>query len=294
MCLNSKIWMAILLVFSLFHTDVLFSDIQKIEIQEIELKECLLPKDHPLQKQLKNLFKDPEMFRSPRSFRQAGFLVSKSYRERHVMIGRHPHIPNYIFKKFRNQIPQHDQLANYLKRVNGARHLRKFIDLNHLSHVVVPQKWIYRLPKQYSDSETKERTYILIVEDMNIYNSKESIKRYHTIPFDVLKELCIVVYYFRGFDSIPNNLPFTQSDKIAFVDTEKWDDWNREYFLLRIVPHMNEDRKQYAQLLFEELSVDKPHSPEPQENDTDQATSLESAKSLAECADFSIVSPVGK
>jgi hypothetical protein len=146
--------------------------------------------------------------------------------------------------------------------VNGARHLRQFIDLNHLSHIVVPQKWIYRLPKQFSDPETQERTYILIAEEIDILNKESTIEKYHTISFDALTDLCIAVHYFKGLDSMLNNLPITQNDKIAFIDTEKWDEWDRKWSLQKIMPHLSEDRREYAKSLFEKFSLDKSYSPE--------------------------------
>src|SRR5205085_714521 len=154
---------------------------------------------------------------------------------------------------FRNDVPQQQQLANYLKRINGARHLREFIRLNHLQCVVVPQKWLYELPKQFSNPKTKEKAYVLIVEEVDVCKQEETLKRYRDIDIETLRQLCVVVYYFRGLNSNATNLPFTYQNKIAFIDTEKWDEWDRE-LLLRVIPHMNEDRQEYVKDLFEEFS----------------------------------------
>src|SRR5205085_2075264 len=104
--------------------------------------------------------KGPKIFESPKDLKKAGFYI-KRYLEGHVMVVSHPTIKKYLFKKFENEVPPKKQLSNYLSRINGARHLRKFIRLNQLKHIVVPKKWLYPLPEQFSDPKTNENTYML-------------------------------------------------------------------------------------------------------------------------------------
>lgn len=228
-----------------------------ISIQKLTVNDCLLPADHPLQKKLNRLFKNGDMFDSPRRLKQAGFQVIARV-HRGLMVAGHPSMKKYLIKKFQNHIPQNKQLENYLQRINGARALSSFIKLNHLKHVIVPEKWLYALPDKFSDPETKEQTYLLIVEKMDICSggkdpNGEVAQRYYTIDLDILREICIVVYYFRGLDSMLHNLPFTYQNKIAFIDTEKWD-IDRQWYFKRIMPFLRKDRQDYALSVFEELS----------------------------------------
>lgn len=219
-------------------------------------KKYLLPTHHPLQKKLKKLFKDPDMFDSPDHLRRSGFQVFERV-HRGLMVASHPSIKNYLFKKFKNKIVQKEQLNNYVRRITGARALHDFINKNHLQHIVVPNKWLYPLPKEFSDPTTKEKTYILVVEKMDLCGGEkdshgEIAQKYGAIDRETLRELCLVVYQFRGLDSMLHNMPFTYQNKIAFIDTERWQR-KREGFLSQVLPYLSEERKADAKGIFEEL-----------------------------------------
>lgn len=252
----SQFLLTFFLIFSCFAQELL-GTIQEVPIRELELKDCLLPEDHPLQNQLQFLFQDPHLFASLHHLEQSEFhLLSRNNSK--IMVASHPAIKHYLIKKFSDIIPQHLQLINYVKRIRGARALKEFIYLNRLKHIVVPQKWIYPLPTQFSNPQTGERSYLLIVEDMEICSGKgqvkgQTAKRYNKIDKKTLRELCMVVYYFRGLDSGLCNMPFTHHNQIAFIDTECWDDWNREGFLSRVMPYLPQKRQKYALKVLREL-----------------------------------------
>lgn len=216
----------------------------------------LLPKKHPLQKKLKDIFKDPEIFDTPHQLRLAGFQVLNRV-HRNLMVARHPSISGYLFKKFQNNVSQEDQLDNYLKRIKGALALSKFIRHNNLQHIIVPGKWLYKLPKRFRDSKTKEPAYILIVDEIDICSggsdpNGEVAQRYLHIQENVLQELCMVVYHFRGLDSMLHNMPFTYQNKIAFIDTEKWA-INRKGYLRNAMSYLSPDKQAYALSIFNAL-----------------------------------------
>lgn len=241
---------------SLFNCSVLLGDIQRAQILDLKVKDCLLPADHPLQEQLKNLFENSDMFQSSFQLEQEGFhLIGRT--RRGFMVAGHPAIGNYLIKKFQDDTPRRQQIKNYLRRINGATALREFIQLNNLQHIVVPKKWLYCLPKRFSEPKTGKRTYVLIVEKIDLCNggqlrNGEIAMRYASIDSDVLRELCLVVYYFRGLDSGLQNMPFTYKNKIAFIDTEHWEN-NREGFLKHAEHFLTQDRKDYALTIFNEL-----------------------------------------
>lgn len=240
-----------LLLICFFSEVYLFGYIFK-DVNKLGVEECLLPKNHPLQKQLKNLFLESDMFESPDHFRKAGFKVIDRIHKR-LMVASHPTITKYLFKKFQNGVPQREQLENYLTRISGARFIDKFIKANRLEHLIVPKKWLYILPKEFSDCDTTEKTYILIVEKMDICSERNGMmgKKYHKIDLEILEELCVVAYYFRSLDSI-HNLPFTHENKIAFIDTEKWK-IEKNKLWPRFLPWLAEDKREYALGVFKDL-----------------------------------------
>lgn len=247
------------LLFLLFPCSIsesLFADVLEIKSRKVSLNKYLLPNKHPLYTQLKHLFEHPDMFETPDHLRAAGFqVINKVHRK--LMVATHPSIKNYLFKKFQNCISKEHQLRNYLSRIDGARALSHFIAENHLQHIVVPKKWIYPLPKQFSNPITREKTYILIVEKIDICSGGknsdgEVAKKYYNMDKAILKELCMVIYQFRGLDSMLHNMPFTHQNKIAFIDTEKWN-IKREGFLRKAMPFLSKENQTYALSILKEL-----------------------------------------
>lgn len=228
--------------------------------QQFHLKDCLLPSGHPLQSELNDIFKDKDftLFNSPQDLRFAGFQVLDRV-HRNLMVIGHPNTPNYLFKKFQNNVDEKTQLRNFVSRINGARNLQKFIRLNKLKHIVTPKKWLYPLPKRFSNPDANEKAYLLVVEKIDICGGGSEIhgevaQKYREIDIDILSELCAVVYYFRGLDSVLHNMPFTHQDKIAFIDTERWN-WKRSGYLYRAMPFLSPERQEYAQTVFKKLQA---------------------------------------
>lgn len=196
------------------------------------------PKNHPLSRYLRVLLRDSDMFQSPDHFRNAGFQVKLGHRR--LMVGFHPSIPKYAIKKFSDQMPQKMQLINYIQRIKGAKILRKYIQEHNFTHLAIPKKWLYKLPRKFS--KNREGAYVLIVENMDIYDDwddpeGEARKLYYQMDKKMVTELCMILHDVGGCDAYPWNQPFTHSGKIAFVDTEhvgvrKFHD----YFIRHIVP----------------------------------------------------------
>lgn len=257
MPLTRQLFIFLFITGSLLNPMLLSSKIEKPHFIELELRDCLLPTSHSLQEKLSDLFNDPGMFKTKKVFKKTEFQVlSKGMHK--IMVAGHPKLKGYLIKKFSDFTSPEDQLANYLKRISGARALAEFIRVNNLKHVVVPQKWLYPLPPQFSDCKTGKSTYILVVEDMDICSGNssyhgETAKKYAEIDNKILREICTVVYYFRGLDSAPCNMPFTHQNQVAFIDTECWDEWDRQGFLSRINRYLNVESRAFALKMHEEL-----------------------------------------
>lgn len=217
------------------------------------LSKYLLPEDHSLQPILKEIFKNKQIFQSPDRWRSQGFdLLPRVHRG--LMVASHPAAPNYLFKKFMDRVPQKTQLENYLRRVKGAQALGKFIEVNHLKHIVTPKKWLYPFPQR---SKKDRNNYILIVERMDILPGNrepdgELAKKYAAIEPETLWELCFVLFHFRGLDSVLDNHPFTYSNQIAFIDTERWEG-QRDIYLHHILPFLTRENRKLAQQFFNEF-----------------------------------------
>ena len=217
------------------------------------LKSYLIPKNHPLHKHLRYLFSHSCMFRSAEKFRDAGFIVKLGHRN--LMVGAFPSLPEYLFKKFADCRSQKNQLGNYIKRIKGARVLRQYIKEHNFKHLVVPEKWLYKLPGRFSKNSTNGVAYILIVENMDIYDDWDdpdgvAKNLYYNMNIEMLTELCTILHDVGGCDGYPRNQPFTRSGKIAFVDTEHVGQL-KGHFVKHIVPALNEELQAYALALWE-------------------------------------------
>lgn len=214
------------------------------------LSQFLLPRSHSLNRPLKNLCVDPTLFDSRERLEKKGFHVKKRMR-RGLMVLSHPTIKGFLIKKFRPIVSEEMQLANYLSRIEGARKLAEFIQNRKLTRLVVPKKWLYRLPGSSG--------YILLVEKIDICGGEkdpdgETGRKYASISRSTLRELCVALYHFRGLDSVLTNLPFTRRNQIAFIDTEKWAE-QREGFLLHVLPYLNAGNRAYVEKVRLELQT---------------------------------------
>jgi hypothetical protein len=206
---------------------------------------------------LKKLFVDPDMFASRDSFRDAGFDVVKRESDNKIMVGSHASAPGFLFKKYCDDISLDEQLKNYERRLEGVRELRALIKEHHLRRIVVPQKWLHEFPREFS--RKKDKSYVLIVERLNVYDREESEREYQRIDEETLKELCVVLFKFRGLDSNASNVPFTHGGQIAFIDTEHW--YRRRSrkrrkskpYLKWIHEHLSSKRWKFAKEIFEAL-----------------------------------------
>lgn len=210
-------------------------------------QQWLLPENHPLHAILPTYFTSSILFDGPEILTKHGFAVNKRIHQK-MMVFTHPNIPGYIFKRFQNSVPYFDQVGKYLIRLKGAEKVRAVISENRLSHIVVPQKWLYRLP--YSDDE-----YLVIAEKFDICpgddaKDGENVQRYRTMSLDVLRELCIAMKALGGCDAWPRNQPFTRDGKIAFIDTEHvgHKEWHFEKY---IMPLLDKEQRAFARKMLE-------------------------------------------
>jgi len=199
------------------------------------------------------LFHDLHMFDSKKAFAAAGFKVTQ-VRDENIMVGEHPSVPSYLFKKFNNHVNRDDQRDNYDMRIQGAEAIRRVIEEYRLDRLVVPHKWIYELPSRFS--KRKRSAEFLVVERMNLLDMDETVRRYRSIDKITLEQLCRVLHDFSGFDAAIHNLRFTSAGQIAFFDTESWDRSPRRpgiRVFRRLVEEFTRDSKKIVERMFDRL-----------------------------------------
>lgn len=234
------------------------SHLFRLSVAPENITSYLLPKTHPLHEKLPHLFSNFHMFLSDQHLKKAGFKVQFGNLGKGLMIGEHPLIPNYLIKKFPDRIKQVKQLENYLKRIQGAEVLRNGIKKHNFKHLVVPEKWLYKLPKKFP-----RHSYVLVVEKMDIYDGGDdpegsNRQLYYNMDKEILTELCTLLHEVGGCDSHPRNMPFTHSGKIALVDTEAvGTERTKDRFLVRTIPALNQELQTYAIALWNKLENEK-------------------------------------
>ena len=199
------------------------------------------------------LFREPRMFDSKKEFAAAGFKV-KQTRGDSIMVGEHPSVPDYLFKKFNNDVSRREQRENYNLRVEGAGEIRRMIDRYHLDRLVVPHKWIYELPPSFSNK--RRCGELLVVKRMDLLDMEETVRRYRTIDRQTLEQLCRVLHEFTGLDAAIHNLRFTFAGQIAFFDTESWDRSPRRpktRVFRRLVEELTKESRKLVQKTFDRL-----------------------------------------
>lgn len=209
-----------------------------------------MPFDDPASLDLSALFRDPAMFDSRSRWGSAGFQVTHRLNNGKIMVARHPEVAGLLFKKYTNDLSQKDQLRNFERRVEGASRLRSFVDKRHLRRIAIPRKWILELPRAISRKVT---SHVLVVEQLDLLDEDQTNAAYRRIDAGLLAELCVVIFHFRGMDSISKNMPFISDGRIGFIDTEHWDRNTSKSYLHRVGEHLSSERRKLAKRIFSQL-----------------------------------------
>ena len=193
---------------------------------------------------LEALFRDPSVFESNRSWREAGFdVVVGDGDKSSIMVASHLDAPGYLFKSYSDaKVSPKDQRKNYRRRIEGADKLRALVDRKRLTSIVVPGKHLHTLPRK--------RSYVLVVEQIQLQSNDASRQSYREISDATLRQLCVVLRKFRGLDSGVRNVPFTTTGQIAFIDTERWDEKKKRAPLRRLRDYLSSDQWRRAKKMF--------------------------------------------
>ena len=202
--------------------------------------------DLPPEINLDRLFHKASLFDSVDKLRDAGFQIVRESEKRVTVFG-HPSAPGYLFKKFLRDVkrPFKEHLTSYQTRVQGARALKAHLDALGIDSVVVPRKWLCKLPGRYRRRGKPD--HIVVVEKCDLLERDNIKRRYSKLPKETVKDLCTIFFTFERVDFSARNWPFSTDGKIAVIDTG---------YLKRITKGLSFRRQSYKKNV-EKLPTDK-------------------------------------
>jgi hypothetical protein len=206
----------------------------------------------PTSLRLGDLFVDPNMFDSRRTWKRSGFDVIDPAKDTECMVASHRSAPGYLFKRYTADVSLKEQDKNYRTRIAGAEALARFITAERLAHVTVPRKYLHTLPRSFGSHNRP--AHVLVVERLDVVGTRESERCYRDVAEPVLRELLRVLVRFRGLDSNSKNVQFTGGGKIAFVDLENWDRPDRKEVRLKSIgSYLSKEKLKIARKILSEL-----------------------------------------
>ena len=216
------------------------------------VQEYLMPDDHPIRKKLDQIFSSTRALSDAKSMKIAGFDRAKPQPHTGIIVTRHPELPGYVIKAYRDDCELFDGRPEYhfwIKRARGARKIQAFITAHKYDHYFkVPKKWIYLLPDEPSPpSKYLRKNFILVAEDMDIYGDKKTKQLWGSdrVTKDLLDAFYNITTELGLADCAkPANCPFSRDGRIAFVDTQISN--NRGYVKYdRLTPYLSSPMRDY-------------------------------------------------
>lgn len=208
-----------------------------------EVKPYVIPKNHPLKKILDEICLERRILDSYETMEQAGFTIIYRQLNQGIIVAKHPRLQGYLVKAYLDSSAR-VEWSLWVLRVKGARVIQELLNKYKYNRFMkVPEKLIYPLPEKgrpVANEVTFPKDFILLVEDMDLCSTEASAVKYKEVmSFRRLKALHRVICEGGLSDSHIGNIPFSNDDRIAFVDTEyvlNWPvhlDWLTKHFSLK-------------------------------------------------------------
>lgn len=223
-----------------------------------------LPENHPIKRFLDQIFSNSRVILSIKSMKKAGFIHPKPRKWTHLIVTKHSDFPGYIFKVYldaQRYYKNKPEYLHWLERIQGASKIQAEINRHHWQHFFkVPKKWIYPLPPNPSPpKEFLRKNFILVEEDMDIYDEETNYKKWKSqwVTVEKLDALYTLLEKLGLHDCPkPDNIPFSKDGKISFVDTQTINKWPVLY--KKLIPYLPSSIKSYWKKLHKYN-----HSPHP-------------------------------
>lgn len=218
----------------------------------------LLPDNHPIKKSLDQIFRQSRVLESTSMMKLAGFDLI-THTQNSMKIASHPRLKGYLIKAYLDSENVQEWLL-WKRRIEGAQVIQKSIDQHGFGAIMkVPKKWIYPLPPKPKSKAAHPRQFILVVEDMRLLSNKKNLAAYKKkITPEKLDALYILFTENLLIDSVfADNVPFSKDDKIAFIDTEHFNDTTQPLRLYRFAQYLSPQMHAYWEALLIKGGPDK-------------------------------------
>ena len=170
------------------------------------------------------IFAKSGVIRDEKSVQKAGFRIFKSQKKSFIRVLKHPLLEGYLLKVYldtERNIPKGSPGWKRLAmRCVVAQKIKTLIARHKITRFIVADKWVYPVPPSKKSARTAQ-PLVLIVKDMQIYNTQDSQKAWREkAGYRTVRELYTI--FGRGYGSafLAGNLPYTRTGKFAFIDTE--------------------------------------------------------------------------
>ena len=248
----------------LVFTNIKSADDNIIRTCEYEaiVKRAALPQEPKLQ--LDDLFKDTEFVQafiqrkncmSNARRREIAQRLAFSKISRFNYIFKAPQIPGYILKlgpiHWTNSfggsaVREHHVTNRNVSRVAYQQLAEDVIERNHLKHVRVVKKYLYRIPKEHDTKQIiklSDDNYVVVAEDSHesLLSLEENITRFKDVTEEQLEELRIIAREAYMPDLKIHNCIFGKDDKIYIIDTEQTSRAQESDFFLKNAARMQAD-----------------------------------------------------
>lgn len=217
-----------------------------------QVQPYLLPLDHDARPILDTITQKTRITANQQELINGGFKILRANSKKKMIVASHPQLKGYLIKIYldhHNLFKQEGLL--WKRRVEGARLIQSTIDKHKYNHLFkVPKKWIYPLhlqPQSLRRTGVFPKNFILLVEDMQIYDRQSNIQKYQTIMTrEILDALYKVVTEDMLFDSLfLDNIPFCKDGKIAFIDTEYFNAVKKTIKYEKLNKYLSKNMKKY-------------------------------------------------
>lgn len=210
----------------------------------------LMPEDHPIKAELDACFKKSRVTFNLESLKKAGFNRSFPRKYTRLIVTKHSKFPGYIFKLYLDVQRYHSdefEFVQWAARVEGGIKIREYIQAAGTEELFcVPDAWIYQLPDKPKCPEGYiPKNYILVEQEMNLISSEENEQLWKSdeIAKETLENLFCMIADIGLEDCLkPDNLPFTEEGRIAFIDTESY---GKKVKFKHLIPFLSESNQDY-------------------------------------------------
>lgn len=238
-----------------------------------KLQPYFLPENHPAKGVLDSVFRGQRVLKSLDAMKNAGFKPVRRP-QNDLVVSRHAKIPGYIFKAYLDKIDV-DERYWFQRRAAGARQVKECIDRHGYNSIMkVPQKWLYPLPPEPSPLKSRRvwrKDFILVVDDMQVLKYKKNRSAYKKrVTPEILDALYNVLMENLLVDSLYlSNITFCKDGKIAFLDTEFYNDTTHPMKMWKLAQYLSSDMHAYWDQLIQHGTAELPKSlTQPKDNDS--------------------------